>query len=47
MATKVILVSSFLTVFLPALGLFAAGLARAANINRASAQQRFANLSRP
>jgi hypothetical protein len=47
MATKIILVSSFLTVFLPALVLLVAGLMGAANINRASALKRFADLSRP
>ncbi|WP_291149008.1 hypothetical protein [Hyphomicrobium sp.] len=46
MATKVILVSSFLTVFLPALGLLVAGLARAARINHAPAPKRFTDLNR-
>jgi hypothetical protein len=47
MATMIILVSSFLTVFLPALGLLVAGLSRAATINRSPAPERFARLSRP
>jgi len=47
MATKVILISSFLTVFLPALGLLVAGLGRVARINHAPAPERFTHLSRP
>jgi hypothetical protein len=47
MVTKIILVSSFLTVFLPALGLLLAGLMGAAKINRAPALSRFADISRP